>query len=184
MAEHTIVGELISAGAERDAIHIAVAPVVAATDLMAGEHIGFINSDNTSEVRSCEPAMSVGIVDPFLNKPVRPGDRFWMFLHPNTITSLRHNWTHPAFSGAPQEEETLQRNFSKEWMRNFANNYGVSYPDMLEAGKSWVQGGHYYCDGGTFEGERVPDEYWVHFQIITNTTVDDDKKQSFFTCSC
>lgn len=182
MAEHTIVGELISAGAERDAIHIAVAPVVATAFIDPGAHIGF-TGENTLEVGPCEVAMSVGIVDPFLTKPVRPGDRFWMFLHPNTITSLRHNWTHPAFGGSPPEEET-QRKLSQEWMRNFANNYGVSYPDMLEAGKSWVNGGHYYCDGGTFEGETVPDEYWVHFQIITNTTVDNDKKQSFFTCSC
>ena len=43
----------------------------------------------------------VGIVDPFLKEPVEPGERFYIFLFPNTVTGLRHVWTHPAFMTRP-----------------------------------------------------------------------------------
>lgn len=82
----------------RDAVHIALAPVTAGADLQPGQHVGLLREDNVTLVGPCEEP--VGIVDPFLRVPVLKGSRFWLLLYPNTVTGLRHVWTHPAFERA------------------------------------------------------------------------------------
>jgi hypothetical protein len=92
-------GQLINNGdRRRDAIHIAVAPVTAAARLAPGQHVGLIEPDNLEMVGPC--SSNIGVVDPFLTNEVEPGQRFWLFLYPGTITGLRHVWSHPTFSAA------------------------------------------------------------------------------------
>ena len=79
----------------RDAIHIAVAPVTASVRLSPGMHIGLVSDDNTELVGPTENP--IGIVDPFLETDVELGQRFWLFLYPNSVTGMRHVWAHPAF---------------------------------------------------------------------------------------
>lgn len=83
MASDVVLGTVPQDGAMRDAVHVAILPMVATRELQPGEHL-----------RS-------GIVDPFIKGPVRPGERYWILLYPQTVTSLRHVWEHPAF---PTEE--------------------------------------------------------------------------------
>lgn len=79
---------------KRDAIHIAVEPVIAKTRLRRGDTIELING----EAWPADAKRATGIVDPFLeNYMVEPGEKFWMLVKPRTITSLRHVWSHPAF---------------------------------------------------------------------------------------
>lgn len=90
-------GQLCDEQARRDAIHIAVAPVEAFSDLHPGDHVA-IEQDGKAHLRCPSEGDKVGIVDPFLLAPVLKGERFWLFLYPGTVTSLRHVWTHPAFT--------------------------------------------------------------------------------------
>lgn len=88
------VGKLAEASAGRDAIHVAIAPVTAPDYLDPGQHVDALGHHGPGRTL-------VGIVDPFLTERVKPGERFYVFLYPNTVTSLRHVWTHPAFLVRP-----------------------------------------------------------------------------------
>lgn len=79
-----LVGKLVEGEPGRDAIHIAVIPMVALRDLKPGEHLAH------------------GIVDPYLRKGPKRGEKYFLFLYPGTVTSLRHVWEHPEFPGEPQ----------------------------------------------------------------------------------
>ena len=85
-------GEIITGDSFRDAIHLAVAPIEAGYTLKPGSHVGLLNG-------KADPWASeyIGIVDPFLKEDVQRGQMFWLLLYPNTITGLRHAWSHPAF---------------------------------------------------------------------------------------
>jgi hypothetical protein len=87
-------GKLIESNAFRDAVHIAVAPVVAGETLSPGRHVKLGDDLRATSGGASE---TIGIVDPFLTADVQQGQRFWLFLYPNTVTGLRHAWTHPAF---------------------------------------------------------------------------------------
>src|SRR6185369_1232252 len=87
--------------AKRDAIHIPVMPVRAQEKLYPGQEISVLAGTDSvyRTTKGGDPA--VGIVDPLLAGPVFAGERFWMWVFPNTITSLRHDWTHPVFDVVP-----------------------------------------------------------------------------------
>ena len=86
------VGELCHDNAMRDAVHFALAPVEADHPLTPGQGVGLGENGRATTARQF-----IGIVDPFLKDEVKKGQRFWLFLYPNTITGLRHLRTHPAF---------------------------------------------------------------------------------------
>lgn len=85
-------GTIISEGEKRDAIHLAVLPVVAMHKMHAGDHVGLVNDEHGASTHA--PKL-IGIVDPFLSNAVQEGDRFWLVIYPRKINSLRHVWTHP-----------------------------------------------------------------------------------------
>ncbi len=204
MAEGTIIGKLLKGGEERDAIHVAVAPVIAAERLYPGQHIGFCKgSSDTETVWQQGGENAIGIVDPFLTHCVEKGDRFWMFLYQHSITSLKHNWAHPAFD--PIQEQLQKASSNKEaseaWLREFASSHDCPDYDTLIAAasgnheKNYGEGGYrhsridnfggsdfYLHFGGDDAHGEIPEEFWYHVEVVTGKKITERAK--YFSCSC
>lgn len=180
--ENLKLGQLIGPEQQRDAVHIAVAPVVADENLMPGWRIGFVPGSQERVARAHAPG-GIGIVDPFLTEPVFKDQRFWMFLLPNTITSLRHEWTHPAFveQAAPARPPVPE---SEQFLRDVADEVGLSYGRLLVAAREWIADGDYLVGGCEMEGAYTPEGFWRHFQNVTGEVVPEDRAGNFFSCSC
>lgn len=170
-------GELITNDRHRDAIHVAVAPVVAGEDLFPGDRV---RVENDIAHKPVSPLAPIGIVDPFLNAKVKEGQRFWVCLLPGTITSLRHEWTHPQFQG--QNEKSA----SEQWLREFAEEVGVSYKMLMEAIDARLESDWDYhvlsYDTPDVCSQKLR-EMWDHYENITGKRVK-DKTMQVFTCSC
>jgi hypothetical protein len=160
------VGTLIKGTEHRDAIHVAIAPVVAGEVINPGEHVGFPVGDASAVFRESSEIEAIGVVDPYLRRAVEIGQRFFIFLYPGTVTSLRHQWTHPAFREPDEIPE------SEQYLRMFAARNDSSYEDILE---------------GVFNGDgerEIPGEFWYHFRKVTGKDVPEDERPYFFRCYC
>ena len=68
----------------RDAIHLAVEPMVAGTTLHAGQRIRLLNGVAFPCIEKWDSDDATGIVDPFLVWPVQQGEKFWFVVLPRT----------------------------------------------------------------------------------------------------
>lgn len=174
------IGEILSGTEERDAVHVALAPVVATEKLAPGQDIGFCDDGDRDSV-SASADVKIGIVDPFLKALVFPNQRFWMFVYPNTVTSLRHEWTHPEFT-----RPTLEA--AEAWLKGFAEKCGLSYGSLMDAARSWRDGGDYHIEYDTERGcdamYEFKEEFWKNFDVAENVVTPPERRGVFFSCSC
>jgi hypothetical protein len=180
------IGHLTDGKHGRDAIHIAVVPMVASEDLKPGQHVGLIFP--TVAGPSDDP---VGIVDPFLmQKPIKKGEMFWLFLYPNTITSLRHVWIHPAFEtlaamdGMAGEGKAL----SERWLRDYAERVNCAEPPQVayDILLRDLAAGDITYHGTDMHGRQdleEPEELQRHAEIVLGMKIDFNTFTGF-SCAC
>jgi len=184
-------GQLPEISARRDAIHIAIAPVIATEKLYPGQDIGFVEDGNIEKVGT-KAKQLIGIVDPFLKSPVFPEQVFWMCLYPLTVTSMRHEWGHPAFEQVTNEVfiagprkpsfAEMQVEESKQWLADFGMDYGLNYFDLLRAAEDYLSTGQTFYVGAN--STHLPEEFWDHFERVTGKSVEENRRLTFFSCAC
>jgi hypothetical protein len=187
--EQTKLGELIDASAGRDAIHVALAPVVAGHILTPGEHVGWMDETMTTVGRVPK---TIGIVDPFLRADVMPHQRFFVVLYQQSITGLRHVWTHPDFpdtdvAPATTKPHAMHKVESAEWIKALAARIGITVIGLMDAAQTWLESEDHTIQQGSDSWRDDfgdPVEFWHHYEIVTGTIVPADKKRSFFCCTC
>ena len=186
-------GFIIDETAGRDAIHLAVEPIVAGERLKPGEDIGIRNGQAFLYHKFEKgPVKLLGIVDPFLKEEVEIGERFWLVVYPRTITSLRHVWSHPGFeettsSTLKKESPVLEdpQKTSEEWLKTFLrdNDGPYSYEGMIQLIKDGGVDDEEYFYVGDLDGHCIiPDEFWNHIEVVTGKKMSIRPKQ--FSCSC
>ena len=152
----------------RDAIHLAVEPVVAGEDLVVGQRITYVNG-KAYALRSGEEA--IGIVDPFLSQQVKAGEKFWLVVLPRMIQSLRHVWSHPAFpdeasveflkkAQATVEDDVIpelaaltSEESAYNWIREYAASLSTSEDDEY---------------GGVVTAEELIETGWGNYEDAKN----------------
>lgn len=175
-ATQDLIEKLIPTSGARDAIHIAVAPMVAMRTCAPGAHIGLTDGKADPLAENL-----IGIVDPFLKVPAKPGERFFMFLYPNTATGLRHVYTHPALDAAGDFAKTE----SEQWLRAFADrlfSYDPDYGSRFDVLMENAEDGYFGTDIEYGEGREPNEEFWMHFERYTGRKVAD--RPAHFRCAC
>lgn len=154
------IGHLITEHESRDAIHLAVEPALAATKLFPGQDVGRLEDGSYGPAA----ARHTGIVDPFLQAPVQPGEWFWHVVYPRQITSLRHVWEHPDF---PPSVSTLTVETEREVFvekKVFIEKTPVN---------GWIDGRHWTREESEAEARRLVDStdgisYNEWIQLLTD----------------
>lgn len=176
------IGKLLGDGHKKDAIHIAVAPVIAGHDLRPGQRVRVSHIGGKAMAWECDDDEKCdGAVDPFLSGDVKDGQRFFLFLTPGTITGLRHDWTHPAFPSTSAATDTAE---SERWLRDYAERYRADYEEMLSGAVS--RDG--YCfgdDDGPPQYRGAEEEFWRHIENVTGKRFDSEHREATnFRCAC
>lgn len=168
-------------GWQRDAIHIAVLPAVAKERLEPGQRIAIDNEHMATGVLNINYPDAVAIVDPFLRFPVQEGIRFWAFMLPNTITNLRHHWTHPRIAESAGEDSELM------WAKQFANSAGRSYEVLLEDCRHFAQFGETMSTGQDESWSGLPivdwERWWAHVEKVTGVKHTGGRYAPYY-CAC
>lgn len=193
----------------RDAVHVAVISAKAGQKLMPGQHVGVAGND-TDVIVNSGLSQSVGIVDPYLEAMVQPGQRFWLYLYPRSITSLRHNWTHPSFpdvaSAIPQAPadavyaRPAEKLTSERWLRDFCDGHDCPrYDTLIPLIEKALNNDGYACsDEDSYHGIRIeeeylmtlgsdshgeiPSEFWDHVSVVIGRKI--KERPTYFSCSC
>lgn len=167
----------------RDAVHIAVVSMQSDYYIYPGEAVGLdVDAGKAIRLGTGKGLLGkdfiIGVADPFLDGPVPPGSHFWVFLTPGSITSLRHNWTHPAF---PDTEASMY----PDAVHRIADGYGVSPEKVIE--QALLFDGNWETHGFVNHDIDYPtasdlEQLWAYLNSMGHKMR--SKPGNFYSCAC
>lgn len=175
---------------ERDSVHVPVLPVRASEDLNPGDKITFVGSSRT-EVK--KENYGLGIVDPFLDGPVKKGQWFHMCLKPGDIDGLKHTW-HVSWLDSDKDEKYVDifrdvpknQQEAKSWLKNFCDMYSMDYDELVH--QAQMDGGYFVVNGqdchsrGEFPKEP---QVWTALELLLERKFSEEYRAAFvYSCSC
>jgi hypothetical protein len=170
----TKLGTLPGAAVGRDAIHVAVVPLMSSSYLKPGEHVGWAY-DQPGTV-SDYTDKKFGVVDPFLpQEEIEPGTRVWVLLYPGSISSLRHVWSHPEFDDEPAV--LTPKAEAEARLTEIAGSLGFSYDYFLER----LEEPSVYCGEECYHVYEHQEQIEKDFYTVTGRKLRDFPS---FRCSC
>ena len=178
-------GALLTEDADRDALHIAIVPIIAPEHLAPSQPVDQFGNPN---------GKPVGIVDPFLKDIIPPGARFYLCLYPGTVTGMTHTWRHPSFQDVLKGERgndlppgDTARAESEQWLRDYAAQ--VSHYDDPETAYDNLLAGlltgklHYHgSDLHSYEEVQEPRALQHHASLLLGRPI--YLPDFRFSCSC
>ena len=192
-----LLGKLVEGNPGRDAVHIAVIAVTCKKKVAPGDHVKLVEGTTNEVIKLSGENETHGIVDPYLRMHFVPaGQKFWLFLYPQTITSLRHEWTHPAFAF---EEETatdyvVQKDEivrSRKWLEEEAKTVlEMTYNELVRAARDYATNGDCHClpfdTPDECQSSYWKEELWKHLAIAENLHLKNEVPSDtyMFRCAC
>lgn len=180
-------GKLIDAPACRDAVHVAVLPIVAAVRLAVGASVQIIDGRAHLAPKTSSQNPAVGIVDPFLDRAVYPGDKFWLYLYPNTVSDMTHQWSHPVIDKALEAVKSIElpttesARSSMTWLKGYLAGQDGNLEDIIQ---QLSENTDTLCLSFVAYGPELV-EFWEHLENALGVTIPDSiKVEHRFSCSC
>lgn len=119
----------------RDAIHVAVVPVQAATLLQPGDRVRI---DENGRARLTRDAVIDGVVSPFMpHGLIKVDDWCWVMLRPGLVDDMKHVWACRSldkFLAPPSSEESARRRaYAEDHLTRLSGKLGISLNQTIEA---------------------------------------------------
>jgi hypothetical protein len=182
------IGKRLAPTQQRDAVHLAVCPVLATEHFLPGEHVGIKDG---KAIKNRGQTELVGIIDPFIPHCIVGGEYVFVFLYPGSITSLRHEWTHPKIDVIPVPSPPVSidnKAASESWLRQYAKRVNCyltpedAYKTLMDdiRGRAITYRGSEMHSFGELEDSE---ELKHHAQIVLGITINWGEFE-YFSCSC
>lgn len=172
----------------RDAIHIAVFSATSTEKVYPNEDVGIVGHEHGTDlyfVSSSTEKGFCGKVDPFLRNPVLPGKIFLVFLYPNTITGMKHIYSHPHLDNWDESVDTEMKK-AKDYLMRAVGSLGFNSYDEL---RDWVgdifQGYDEDClhtDSGSEWMNENSEEFWKNYEMVYGSRPREVPK--YYRCAC